>query len=208
MTGRRRLSLHLPSAKSREHALQRLFQVIWSAAWTTHRASPLVFTFSATLNLDLKGLNGRGRHLRESPQAFSVLHGYFNSHQIYITSQNRMAPTEHTILTNYLLLPAQLPSIISLQEFIALFPRQLQSSPQIRTLYRDLQSQRNAIVDAVAEQIEEEAKHGKAMRRAVIRSKREAEMQEQDDEVEIERMVSLCHSQSCDAEREAGVCND
>ncbi|KAG7294378.1 hypothetical protein NEMBOFW57_004449 [Staphylotrichum longicolle] len=100
-----------------------------------------------------------------------------------------MAPTEHTILTNYLLLPAQLPSIISLQEFIALFPRQLQSSPQIRTLYRDLQSQRNAIVDAVAEQIEEEAKHGKAMRRAVIRSKREAEMQEQDDEVEIERML-------------------
>jgi centromere-localized protein 2 len=102
-----------------------------------------------------------------------------------------MAPTEQIILRNYLLVPAQLPAIISLQEFIALFPRQLQSSPRIRTLYRDLQSQRNAVVDDVAEQVEQEAKHGKAMRRAVIRSKREAEEQEQDEEVEIERMVSF-----------------
>ena len=102
-----------------------------------------------------------------------------------------MAPTEQIILRNYLLVPAQLPAIISLQEFVALFPRQLQSSPRIRTLYRDLQSQRNAVVDDVAGQVEQEAKHGKAMRRAVIRSKREAEEQEQDEEVEIERMVSL-----------------
>ncbi|KAK3304623.1 Cnl2/NKP2 family protein-domain-containing protein [Chaetomium strumarium] len=102
-----------------------------------------------------------------------------------------MAPTEQTILSNYLLVPAQLPAIISLQEFIALFPRQLQSSPRIRSLYRDLQSQRNVVVDAVAEEIEQEVKQGKAMRRAVIRSKREAEAeaQEQDDEVEIERML-------------------
>ncbi len=100
-----------------------------------------------------------------------------------------MAPTEQTILSNYLLLPAQLPAIISLQEFVALFPRPLRSSRHIRTLYRDLQSQRNAVVDSVAEQIGDEAKHGRAMRRAVIRSKREAEMQEQDDEVEIERVV-------------------
>lgn len=102
-----------------------------------------------------------------------------------------MAPTEQTILRNYLLVPAQLPSFISLQEFITLFPRQLQSSPRIRSLYRDLQSQRNSVVDAVAEQIEQEAKQGKAMRRAVIRSRREAEAHEQDDEIEIERMVSV-----------------
>ena len=105
-----------------------------------------------------------------------------------------MAPTEQNILTNYLLVPAQLPAIISLQEFVALFPKQLQSSPRIRSLYRDLQSQRNALIDAVAEQIEAEAKQGKAMRRAVIRSRREAEAQEQDDEVEIERMVSTLDS--------------
>ncbi|KAK4115465.1 hypothetical protein N656DRAFT_703364 [Canariomyces notabilis] len=100
-----------------------------------------------------------------------------------------MAPTEQKILSNYLLVPAQLPAIISLQEFVALFPRSLQSSPHIRSLYRNLQSQRNALIDAVAEQIEEEAKHGKAMRRAVIRSRRETEAQEHDDELEIEKML-------------------
>lgn len=105
-----------------------------------------------------------------------------------------MAPTEQNILSNYLLVPAELPTIISLQEFVALFPRSLQSSPHIRSLYRDLQSQRNAVIDSVAAEIEAEAKHGKAMRRAVIRSRREAEAQEQDDEVEIERMVSISHS--------------
>ncbi|KAL2149676.1 hypothetical protein VTH82DRAFT_8328 [Thermothelomyces myriococcoides] len=100
-----------------------------------------------------------------------------------------MAPTEQSILTNYLLAPAQLPTIMSLQEFTALFPRKLQSSPRIRSLYRDLQSQRNAVVDHVAAEIEQEAKRGKEMRRAVIRSKRAAEAQEQDAEIEIERML-------------------
>jgi centromere-localized protein 2 len=103
-----------------------------------------------------------------------------------------MPPTEHDILTNYLLTTAQLPSIISLQEFTALFPRALQSSPQIRSLYRDLQSQRNSVVDEVASNIDEEARRGKAMRRAVIRARRDAEKmaREEDGEVEIERMVS------------------
>ncbi|KAK4454932.1 Cnl2/NKP2 family protein-domain-containing protein [Podospora aff. communis PSN243] len=100
-----------------------------------------------------------------------------------------MAPTEAKILNNYLLVPAQLPAIISLQEFVALFPRPLQSSPQVRSLYRDLQSQRNALVDSVASEIEDEVKRGKALRRAVIKTKREAEAQEYDDEVEIERML-------------------
>jgi hypothetical protein len=128
--------------------------------------------------IDLIGLTLDKAHLKFDTNTISTLH-------------RKMAPTEQEILSNYLLAPARLPSIISLQEFIALFPRQLQSSPQVRSLYRDLQSQRNALVDAVAEQVEEEAKHGKAMRRAFIRSKREAEAQEHDDEVEIERMVSL-----------------
>ena len=100
-----------------------------------------------------------------------------------------MAPSESKILSNYLLAAAQLPAIISLQEFIALFPRSLQASPHVRSLYRDLQGQRNALVDSVAEDIEAEAKKGKALRRAVVNAKRDAEWQEHDDEVEIERMV-------------------
>lgn len=102
-----------------------------------------------------------------------------------------MAPTETKILSDYLLVPAQLPAIISLQEFIDLFPRSLRPSPQVRNLYRDLQTQRNAVVDSVAAEIEAEAKRGKAMRRVMIKAKREEESQENDDEAEIERIVRL-----------------
>ncbi|KAI1497428.1 Cnl2/NKP2 family protein-domain-containing protein [Biscogniauxia marginata] len=100
-----------------------------------------------------------------------------------------MAPTEATILRNYLLLPSRLPAVISLQEFTSLFPKSQQSSPQIRTLYRDLQQQRNAVVDAVSTNIDAEVKQGKALRRAVVKAKREAEREEQDDEIEIERVL-------------------
>ncbi|KAL1864741.1 hypothetical protein Daus18300_007543 [Diaporthe australafricana] len=100
-----------------------------------------------------------------------------------------MAPTESTILANYLLVPAQLPAIISLKEFTGLFPRGQQSSPQVRRLYRDLQIQRNALIDAVASNIETEAKRAKALRREVLRAKREAEEHEIDDEIDIERAL-------------------
>lgn len=102
-----------------------------------------------------------------------------------------MAPTESTILQNYLLLPARLPTIISLQEFTSYFPKSQQSSPQIRSLYRDLQQQRNVTVDAVASNIDNQVKRGKALRKAVARARREAEAEEGvDDEIEIERTVS------------------
>ncbi|KAK4189925.1 Cnl2/NKP2 family protein-domain-containing protein [Podospora australis] len=104
-----------------------------------------------------------------------------------------MPPTEHQILTSYLLPPAQLPAIISLQEFVSLFPKALQESAasQIRSLYRDLQSQRNTVVDSVSAEIDAEAKRGKALRRHVARqARRQAEdAEEHDDELEIERML-------------------
>ncbi|KAI1767089.1 Cnl2/NKP2 family protein-domain-containing protein [Hypoxylon sp. FL1150] len=100
-----------------------------------------------------------------------------------------MATNEATILRHYLLLPSRLPTILSLQEFTALFPKSQQSSPQIRSLYRDLQQQRNAVVDGVTQNIDAQVKQGKALRREVIKARREAELEEQDDEIEIERML-------------------
>lgn len=105
-----------------------------------------------------------------------------------------MAPTELTILANYLLVPAQLPTIISLKEFTELFPSAQQSSPQIRKLYRDLQLQRNGIIDHVASNIEDEAKRGKVLRREIRRAKRDAENPEHDDEIDIERAVCATHT--------------
>ena len=101
-----------------------------------------------------------------------------------------MAPTEATILSTFLLPPAPLPSIISLKAFTELFPRSQQSSPQIRTLYRDLQHQRAQLVDAVSRNVTTEVKRGAAQRRAVVRARRTAGREEQDDEVDVENAVS------------------
>lgn len=103
-----------------------------------------------------------------------------------------MAPTESVILENYLLVPGQLPAFVSLQEFTAFFPKPMQSSRHVRSLYRDLQAQRGAAVDAVAAGIDAEVRRGRALRREVVRARREAEVQHHDDEVEIERAVGNC----------------
>lgn len=100
-----------------------------------------------------------------------------------------MAPTESEILTNYLIQPSGLTSITTFEQFKALFPRPLQSSPQVRSLFRDLQSQRNAVLDGVSSNIAAEVKRGTAMRREVVRAKREAEREELDGEIEMERVV-------------------
>ncbi|KAH8811742.1 Cnl2/NKP2 family protein-domain-containing protein [Xylogone sp. PMI_703] len=101
-----------------------------------------------------------------------------------------MAPTEATILSTFLLPPAPLPTIITLKSFTELFPRSQQSSPQIRSLYRDLQHQRAHITDNVTRNITEEVKRGNVQRRAVVRARRSAERAgDEDDEVEIERAL-------------------
>ena len=98
-------------------------------------------------------------------------------------------PTESSILTTYLLLPADLRTIVTPRQFAALFPKPHSSSPQIPALYRDLETQRAAAVAEVRENIEAEVRRGRKMRAEVARVRREAEGEGGDDEVEIERAV-------------------
>ncbi|CAM1504023.1 Fc.00g016140.m01.CDS01 [Cosmosporella sp. VM-42] len=100
-----------------------------------------------------------------------------------------MAPTESEILTNYLIQPSSLTSITTFDQFKALFPRPLQSSPQVRSLFRDLQAQRNAVLDRVAGNIAAEVKRGNVMRREVMKARREAEREDVDGEIEMERVL-------------------
>ncbi|TLD10213.1 hypothetical protein PgNI_05779 [Pyricularia grisea] len=102
-----------------------------------------------------------------------------------------MAPTESTILSNFLLVPAQLPTIISLDEFKALFPPQHRSSAQVRSLYRDLQRQRSNVVEEVSENIAEEtSRHAKVIRRQVARADRIGTFaDEYDAEDEVEKAL-------------------
>ncbi|KAG6037574.1 hypothetical protein E4U41_004908, partial [Claviceps citrina] len=74
-------------------------------------------------------------------------------------------------------------------QFRTLFPPALRPSPQVGKLYRDLQAQRNGVVDAVAGNIAEEARRGVAMRREVLRARLEGEAEAGDLEVEIERAL-------------------
>ncbi|OLN86668.1 hypothetical protein CCHL11_03774 [Colletotrichum chlorophyti] len=100
-----------------------------------------------------------------------------------------MAPTESAILHNYLTVPAQLPSAITLEEFTELFPKAQRSNPQIRTLYRDLQRQRRALVDAVTENIATEEKRGKTIKREIALARSRATNEDADQELEIERAL-------------------
>ena len=105
-----------------------------------------------------------------------------------------MAPAEADILASYLLQPAPLTAITTFDNFRALFPRAVQddAEPRIRSLFRDLQAQREAVVDEVAQAVAAEVKRGVAMRREVARVRREADEGDVGDgEVEMERAVSL-----------------
>ncbi|OAA60944.1 Kinetochore subunit NKP2 [Niveomyces insectorum RCEF 264] len=107
-----------------------------------------------------------------------------------------MAPSEAAILEQFLLVPAQLPAVVSLADFAALFPKALQTSPHVRTLYRDLQRQRNAVVDAVTADIVDEIARGRLLRRHAVRARLHADALEDaagDDELLLERMVEVAH---------------
>jgi centromere-localized protein 2 len=71
-----------------------------------------------------------------------------------------MAPSEESILANYLLLPSPLPTVISLEKFTELFPKRMRSHPQIRTLYREMQHVRAQDIGLVRENIDREVKRG------------------------------------------------
>lgn len=71
-----------------------------------------------------------------------------------------MAPSEESILGNFLLSPAPLPTVLSLQKFTELFPKRLRNHPHIRTLYRELQQIREHDMDRVNENIDHEIKQG------------------------------------------------
>ena len=71
-----------------------------------------------------------------------------------------MAPTEESILRSFLLQKAGLRNIIALAEFSTYFPPSKRSSLLVRQLYRDIESQRNAICQFVLKQINVECRFG------------------------------------------------
>jgi centromere-localized protein 2 len=71
-----------------------------------------------------------------------------------------MAPSEEGILRSFLLQKATLRDVLTPAEFSALFPPSKRSSPLVRSLYRDLQNQRNATCESVLKQVDVECRFG------------------------------------------------
>lgn len=101
-----------------------------------------------------------------------------------------MAEAEARILTDYLIVPASLPGVVTFEQFQSFFPASTRNSPLLRSLWKDLRSQRDIAIDHVAAAIELEAERGKVMRREVMRQRRDVAAEEIDGEIELERAVS------------------
>lgn len=101
-----------------------------------------------------------------------------------------MAPSEESILSNFLLSPAPLPTVLSLQKFTELFPKRLRNHPHIRTLYRELQQVREHDMDRVNENIDRELKQGERqkaeLRKSTLAAGVEAANEEQQREMDVD----------------------
>ncbi|CRL28738.1 Kinetochore subunit NKP2 [Penicillium camemberti] len=101
-----------------------------------------------------------------------------------------MSPSEESILSNFLLSPAPLPTVMSLQKFTELFPKRLRAHPHIRTLYRELQQVREQDMDRVNESIDNEIKQGERqraeLRKAMLATGVEASSSEEQREMDMD----------------------
>ncbi|CAI7665853.1 unnamed protein product [Penicillium discolor] len=94
-----------------------------------------------------------------------------------------MPPSEESILSNFLLSPAPLPTVISLQKFTELFPKRLRAHPHIRTV-------REQDMDRVNESIDNEIKQGERqraeLRKAILATGVEASSSEEQREMDMD----------------------
>ena len=124
-----------------------------------------------------------------------------------------MAPTEASILSNFLLLPAPLHNTITLQKFTELFPRPQRSNSQIKLLYRELQYLRGVQTDEIKENIAKEVKKGSRQQKEVARSRRKSEGHETEGfdgrEIDMEIEVNfLCTGQVGEADEMTAMWTD
>ncbi|KAL4932727.1 Ctf8-domain-containing protein [Aspergillus undulatus] len=102
-----------------------------------------------------------------------------------------MAPSETSILSNFLLSAASLPTIMSLQQFTELFPKRLRAHPHIRVLYRELQQLREQDMDIVSENIYKEARRGDSQKAELRKSLAETGVDGMTDQREMDMDVQL-----------------
>ncbi|KAJ5935148.1 hypothetical protein N7466_004695 [Penicillium verhagenii] len=102
-----------------------------------------------------------------------------------------MAPSEESILSNFLLTPAPLPTVLSLQKFTDLFPKRLRNHPHIRALYRELQQIREHDMDQVNGNIDTEIHEGERQKAELHKASLTAGVEATNDEEQREVDMDL-----------------
>lgn len=82
-----------------------------------------------------------------------------------------MPSPETAILTDFLLDPASLRDVLTLQQFTEIFPKSHRLSPAVKELYQELQRLRNEDLETVRLNIQEEVKKSRTLKRDCARER-------------------------------------
>lgn len=86
-----------------------------------------------------------------------------------------MPSHEATILSDFLLAPAALRDVLTLKQFTDIFPKAHRSSPAIKELYQELHRQRGQDIERVRQNIAEEVKRSRKLKRDCARERQHEE---------------------------------
>lgn len=82
-----------------------------------------------------------------------------------------MSSPEAAILADFLLAPAALRDILTLQQFTDIFPKNLRTNPAVKDLYHELQRQRYQDINTVKKNIATELSISKSLQRQSARAR-------------------------------------
>lgn len=83
-----------------------------------------------------------------------------------------MPSYEAKLLADFLVAPASLRDFMTLREFTDMFPKGHQSNPAIKELYRELYTLRERDIEVVRQDIADEVKRSKQLKRAYAKERR------------------------------------
>jgi centromere-localized protein 2 len=82
-----------------------------------------------------------------------------------------MPSPEAVILTDFLLAPAALRDVLTLQQFTEIFPKSHRLGPAVKELYQELQRLRNEDLETVRLNIQDEIKKSRTLKRDCARER-------------------------------------
>lgn len=86
-----------------------------------------------------------------------------------------MPSTEGKLLADFLVAPASLRDFMTLRQFTDIFPKSHRTNPTIKDLYRELYTLRERDIEAVRQDIADEVRRSRPLKRAYARERRQAD---------------------------------